>query len=121
MAYEVYKIIHLVGIFLLISGLISAFAITSSGHALTGKIKTFAFATHGLGLLLVLLGGFGLLARLGLAREIPVWAYLKLAIWAVFALFISVIKRKGQIGWPLFATMLIIFSAAAYLAIYKPF
>lgn len=121
MPYEIYKIIHLTGIFLLISGLISAFAITSSGHALTGKIKTFSFATHGLGLFLALLGGFGLLARLQLAHQMPVWAYLKFAVWAVFAIFISVIKRKGQIGWPLFISMLSLFVFAAWLAIYKPF
>lgn len=121
MPYELYKIIHLAGLFLLISGLITAFTITSNGHALAGKAKTFSFALHGLGLVLVLVSGFGLLARLGLAREMPVWAYVKFGIWGVFALYISVIKRKGQIGWPLFASMFSVFLVAAYLAIYKPF
>ncbi len=121
MPYELYKVIHLLGLFLLISGLITAFTLTSNGHALAGKVKTFAFALHGLGLVLILVSGFGLLARLGLAREMPVWAYIKLIIWGVYALYISVIKRKGQIGWPLYVSMLSVFLVAAYLAVYKPF
>lgn len=121
MPYELYKVIHLLGLFLLISGLITAFTLTSNGHALAGKVKTFAFALHGLGLVLILVSGFGLLARLGLAREMPVWAYIKLGVWGVFALYISVIKRKGQIGWPLYVSMLSVFLVAAYLAVYKPF
>lgn len=121
MPYEIYKVLHLIGIFLLISGLISAFAITSSGHALAGKIKTFSFATHGTGLALILVSGFGLLARLGLARDIPTWAYVKFALWGIFAIFISILKRKGQIGWPLYATMLGVFLFAAYVAVNKPF
>ena len=121
MPYEIYKIIHLTGIFLLISGLMMAYAITSSGHALAGKIKTFSFAAHGTGLVLILVSGFGLLARLGLAREMPMWAYVKFAIWGIFAIFISILKRKGQLGWPLYVAMLGVFMFASYTAIYKPF
>ncbi len=121
MPYEVYKMIHLTGIFLLISGLMMAFAITSSGHILAGRIKTFSFATHGIGLVLILVSGFGLLARLGLAREMPMWAYVKFAIWGIFAIYISVLKRKGQLGWPLYVAMLGVFMFASWLAIFKPF
>ena len=121
MPYEFYKIMHLTGIFLLISGLMMAYAITSSGHALAGKIKTFSFATHGTGLVLILVSGFGLLARLGLAREMPVWAYVKFAIWGAFAIFISILKRKGQLGWPLYVAMLGVFMFASYTAVMKPF
>jgi hypothetical protein len=121
MPYEIYKMLHLAGLFLLISGLISAYTVTSSGSALVGKIRNFSFAMHGLGLVLILVSGFGLLARLGLAREMPTWAYVKFGIWGVFAIFISVLKRKGQLGWPLYVIMLSVFLFAAWLATYKPF
>jgi hypothetical protein len=121
MPYEIYKIIHLTGIFLLISGLMMAYAMTSSGYALAGQIKKFSFAAHGTGLALILISGFGLLARLGLAREMPMWAYVKFAIWGVFAIFISILKRKGQLGWPLYVAMLAVFMFASYTAVMKPF
>lgn len=121
MPYEFYKVLHLTGIFLLISGLIAAYGATAYGHSLSGKIKTFSFATHGVGLLFILVSGFGLLARLGLAKEMPTWAYVKFAIWGLFAIFISILKRKGQLGWPLYVAMLSIFLFAAYTAVYKPF
>lgn len=121
MPYEVYKVLHLVGIFLLISGLMGVFIPVWMGQGLTGQIKKFSFSLHGLGLFLILLSGFGLLARLGLAREMPMWVYVKLAAWGLFALSISVLKRKGRIGWPLYIGLLTIFLVAAYTAVYKPF
>ena len=120
MPYEFYKVLHLTGIFLLISGLIGAFVTTWSGQALTGKIKTFSFAMHGMGLLFILVSGFGLLARLGLTQGLPVWAYIKLGIWGLFALAISLLKRKGQLGWPLYSLLIIVYLVAVYSAIYKP-
>jgi len=98
----------------------SLLALTWAGHSLTGKVKTFAFITHGTGLLFILVSGFGLLARLGLAQSMPSWVYTKLAIWAIFGGFIAILKRKGQIGWPLFFAMLAIYIVAAYFGVYKP-
>ena len=120
MPYEFYKVLHLTGIFLLISGLVAAYTTTWSGHTLSGKIRTFAFSMHGFGLLLVLVSGFGLLARLGLAQGMPVWAYVKLGVWGAFALAISLLKRKGQLGWPLYSLLVIIYLVAVYSAVYKP-
>lgn len=118
--YEIYKILHLVGIFMLTTGLIGVLTLAWAGHGVTGKVKTFAFITHGTGLFFLLLSGFGLLARLGLAREMPSWVYTKLLIWAIFGGFIALLKRKGQIGWPLYFVMLAIFIVAAYFGVYKP-
>lgn len=121
MSYEFYKFLHLTGIFLLISGLMGVFFTVWSGQNLTGKIKSASFALHGLGLVFILVSGFGLLAKLGLAREMPTWAYAKLGLWAVFALIISLLKRKSHIGMPLYVLLLVCYCAAAYIGIYKPF
>ncbi len=121
MPYEIYKILHLTGIFLLVSGLVGVLALAWSGHGMKGPVKTFAFITHGTGLLFLLVSGFGLLARLGLAREaMPMWIYVKLSIWLIMAVMISALKRKGAIGWPLYFLMLAIFMTATYFGIYKP-
>ena len=120
MPYEIYKILHLAGIFLLTTGLVGVLTLAWAGHGVTGKVKTFAFITHGTGLLFLLVSGFGLLARLGLAREMPSWVYVKLLIWAIFGGFIALLKRKGHIGWPLYFVMLAIFIVAAYFGVYKP-
>lgn len=121
MPIEVYKILHLIGIVLVFSGLVGLLTIQMSSGKLEGKAKSLVFASHGTGILLILVSGFGLLARLGLTKDIPNWVYGKLVIWLVLAGFVAVVKRKGHIGSPLFLSLIAIFTLAAYLAIFKPF
>lgn len=120
MPYEFYKVLHLTGIFLLISGMMAVFFVIWSGGVLQGKVKSVAFALHGLGLVFILVSGFGLLARLGMAQAMPVWVYYKMGIWAFFALGISVLKRKSQIGLPMYLALLGGYLLAAYIGVYKP-
>ncbi len=121
MSYEVYKIIHLVAIVLLFSGLIGLLTIQMSGGALAGKVKSMVFMSHGIGLVLVLISGFGLIARLGLTSGLPGWIYAKLLIWLFLGAAISIVKRKGLIGWPIFISLIAFFTIAAVLATLKPF
>lgn len=122
MPYEIYKMLHLTGIFLLTSGLVGMLALVWSGHGLTGKVKIFAFITHGVGLLFLLVSGFGLLARMGFMHNqgLPGWIHVKLGIWLIMGAMISLLKRKGQIGWPLYFLLMAIFITAAYMGVYKP-
>ena len=121
MSYEFYKIVHLTGIVLLFCGLVGLLTLKMAGAEITGKVKKLVFISHGIGAFLVLLGGFGLLARLQLAQNIPNWAYAKMAIWLLAAGAIALVKRKGQHGWPIFAGLIFLFVTAAWLAILKPF
>ncbi len=78
--------------------------------------------THGVGLLLALVGGFGLLARLGVMHgTLPGWVLAKIGIWIIFALLIGVLIRKRTWAKPLWGTMLLLGGIAAYLAANKPF
>ena len=117
--YEFYKILHVLGLFLLLSGLISLLVLRWTNQDLKSKVKTFAFATHGTGLLFLLVSGFGLLARLQL-MPMPHWAYGKLIFWMLFGGAISLVKRKGNLGIPIYIVLFLLFFGAAYLAIYKP-
>ncbi len=120
MSLEFYKLLHVTGIFLLVTGLVGVLILRWSGQTLFGKVKTFSFVTHGLGLVLILVSGFGLLARLGLFGSIPIWAYIKILVWGLMALAISLLKRKGHLGWPLYLGILFLFVVAAYNGIFKP-
>ena len=121
MSYEFYKIVHLTGIVFLFCGLVGLLTLKMAGAEVNGRTKKLIFFSHGLGAFLVLLGGFGLLARLNIAQNIPNWAYAKLLIWLLAGGAIALVKRKGHMGWPIFAGLMLLFVSAAWLAILKPF
>lgn len=122
MSYEFYKILHLSGLILLFSGLICLLTLKIAGVAIEGSSKKFAYMTHGIGLFFILLSGFGLLARLNIiGGGLPNWIFVKLAIWLYFGISVVLIKKRGQMGWALFAPMFFVFILAAFTAIIKPF
>jgi hypothetical protein len=69
----------------------------------------------------VLLGGFGLLARLGVVRGVfPLWVWIKLTVWVVLSLAVMLPYRRPQLAKPLFFLYPILGAIAAWAAIYKP-
>lgn len=123
MPYELYKLTHLLGIFVLVTTLAIA-----SVHLLRGGTRSdlprrrALGMTHGAASFLILLGGFGMLARLGIVHGgLPGWILLKLGIWLILsaALALALRMRAGAravlIGTPLLALL------AAAIALYKPF
>lgn len=120
MDYQIYKIIHLVGIAFTVGGL-GALA----GHALMGGtkghgIRKLAVIGHGVGLLLALLGGFGMLARLSIHWPWPHWVLAKVGVWVLFGALSVVAGRKGG-AKAAFLLLPLLMGLAAWLAIYKPF
>ena len=104
-----YKIIHYVGIFTLMMSLGSMFT----------KYNKCAVIGHGVGLLLIVLGGFGMQAKLGL--DFNGWLIAKLVIWLFFGASVVLAKReilKGSTAW---IVMIALASTAAYLGLMKPF
>lgn len=120
MSYEFYKALHLMGLVLAVLGIGGIVFATLSGTQLKTWVRVTAFSAHGLGLFLVLLGGFGMLARLGLAREMPVWVYYKLAIWAFFALAVSLARRVRGGALAVFFLAVILAGLAQWIAVNKP-
>ncbi|MEO6739028.1 MAG: hypothetical protein ABIP20_02185 [Chthoniobacteraceae bacterium] len=110
MTREFYLIIHLTGISLLAIGV---------GGMMAGgeKRKTFAML-QGLGLLVMLVSGFGLLAKLGLGY--PHFAIVKTALWLVIGA-LPVIFRKLKTPLPAAILIsLILVGTMAYLGVMKP-
>jgi hypothetical protein len=124
MSIAAYKLIHLLGIFLLMVAL-GGMAV----HAGTGQRKgenpshRTLMALHGVGAFLVLLGGFGLLARLGLQGEggFPGWIWGKLLLWVVLGGLVALPYRKPQVARGLIVLVPLLALIGAILANYRPF
>ena len=110
MTREFYLIIHLTGISLLALGV---------GGMMAGgeKRKTFAML-QGLGLLVMLVSGFGLIAKLG--GGFPHFAIVKIVLWLVIGM-LPMLFRKLKTPLPAAILIsLILVGTMAYLGVVKP-
>jgi hypothetical protein len=123
-SYQAYKVIHLIGIFLTLAALAGlALAAANGATKQTNSARKLISASHGLGLFIVLLGGFGLLARLGMVHgaAFPGWVWAKLAIWIVVGALVVVPYRRPDLARSVFLAIPLLGGLAAWLAIFKPF
>ena len=123
MSHQFYNVVHIVGIILSMSALGGAAVRAMTGGADDARaIRRMLALLHGIGVFLVLLGGFGMLARLGLMRgaSFPVWLWVKLAIWGILAVALFMPRRWPRLARPLLLALPVLGGVAAYMAIYKP-
>jgi hypothetical protein len=78
-----YHILHIAGLLSLFIGF---------GAVLAGDSKK-GMKWHGIGLVIMLVAGFGMLAKLGLMKSMPVWVYVKMGVWLVIG-FLPVLSKK---------------------------
>lgn len=122
MSYSFYKVLHLFGAFLTLAAL-GGLAL----HAAIGRekaentIRGFSAAMHGVGLLILLVAGFGALAKLGVTGGFPGWVWAKLAIWVVFGAAVALPYRSQALAKHLLWILPLLAALNGYLAIYKPF
>ena len=122
---DAYEIVHLIGIALTMVAL-GATAL----HALEGgtrrgpRARRALVVTYGVGLFLILLGGFGMLARLGIARAgvaaFPGWLWAKLTVWAVLGAVMMLPYRRPAWAMPMLLLTPLLIGLATYFALYKP-
>ncbi len=111
-SYQVYKLIHLSAIFGFLMG--AAVLLLSQTKGRFWRVWT------GVTAFFILLGGMGLLARLGTGWQ-P-WLTAKLIIWLVITgLGHMVAKRMPERGRAAFFVTYLLAITAAFVAIYKPF
>ncbi len=122
MSYTTYKILHLFAVlfvFLSLGGL--TLRAMDRGDKGKSPARRLAGMTHGIALLLVLVSGFGLLARLGVEHDwlFPPWVWGKLAIWLILGLSVAWIRKKD---WhrALWWLLPVLGGLAAALALLKP-
>ncbi|MDX2184427.1 MAG: hypothetical protein SFW08_10655 [Gemmatimonadaceae bacterium] len=122
--YTFYKVVHIFGIALTLSSL-GGMAV----HALNGGTKSensarrLLISMHGAGVLFILVGGFGMLARLGFQHGamFPGWLWMKLGVWTLFAGLIALPYRKPALARPTLIALPFLAATAAAMAVYKPF
>lgn len=74
---------------------------------------------HGVGLLLLLVAGFGALAKLGYKGP-PGWAIGKLAIWLLLGAAPVIFKKAPQVAKAVVCALPLVALGAAALAVLKP-
>lgn len=118
--YNVYRLIHLLGMFALYTALGGLFL-----HALNGGTKEsngnrkFVAIFHGVALFLVLLGGFGMLARIGQHPHQP-WVLMKLGIWLAMGAVLMIPYRAPKLARPVWLLLPLLGMLAAWIAYNKP-
>jgi hypothetical protein len=115
-SYAAYRVLHLVGVVLLFTAFGGMLATAGTGR------NKLAAMFHGIGLVVLLLTGFGLMSRLGISHTaLPLWIWAKLAIWLLLGGIVVMIRKTAgprTLLWLLIPTLGVF---AAYLCIYKPF
>lgn len=117
---EIYRNIHLLGVFMVLVALGGAVlhGMMNQGKDLTWR-KVIS-VTHGLGLVLIVVAGFGMLARLGISWPWPGWVWGKVVVWVLLGASIVPARRSPGMAPALWWIVIVLAAAAAYLAINKP-
>jgi hypothetical protein len=122
-SYEAYKVLHLVSVLTLFAVLGGVAVHAMNGGSLKGNAaRRIVASLHGIALVVAIIAGFGLMARLDLIRGgIPLWIWGKLAIWLITMLLLALPYRRPALARPLLLFGLPLLGAvAAWLAVYKP-
>src|SRR5262245_7083860 len=119
----IYKNLHLLGVFMILVALGGLILQQIQNPTREPVWRKPVAITHGIGMVLALVGGFGMLARpeLGIIWPWPGWVIGKVIIWLVFGVLIALIGRAPTLAKPLWWTTLALATIAAYLALNKPF
>ena len=118
MSLDFYKVLHIFSVLLLFTSLGTAAAI---GSADGGRLRRLAGIGHGVALVLIMVAGFGLLAKLRMFDSIPGWVLVKVGLWFLLGVAIVPLRRRPEWTvwlWPVFP---VVGGVAAWLAVAKPF
>ncbi|MBE8222020.1 MAG: hypothetical protein HAW60_04740 [Bdellovibrionales bacterium] len=90
MSLEIYKLIHLISIL----ALIFSFGLMI-GHYKNGGEKNKQYnIIHGISITIILISGFGMLARMSIHWPWPTWVIIKALVWIVLGGIIVLFRKK---------------------------
>ena len=113
MSYEFYKVLHLIG-------LVTLFASLGALTVIPPERRKPFIALHGTATLIMMVAGFGLIAKLGLMANMGAWLYGKMLIWVVLGATPVILRKKPDMAFSILLFSLALGAISATLAIYKP-
>jgi len=122
MSLAAYKVLHLIGAFLIFASLGALALRHKDGGDREGRSKLDSIS-HGIALLILIVSGFGMLARLGVTHDwlFPGWVWGKLVIWLLLGAALAFVRRMPRLAAVWWWAMPLLGGLAAWMAIYKPF
>ena len=84
------------------------------------RVRKLGSVTSGVGLVLILVAGFGSIAKV-YGNQFQTWMILKILIWLVLGGLIVLINRKPALAVPLWWTLIALGGLAAFLVYARPF
>jgi hypothetical protein len=114
----IYKLLHILGLVMAFMGLGALVMMAVDGATPGKRGRALAGAFHGIGLLLLLVSGFGMIAKYGYG--FPLWVWAKIVIWLLFGALLVVVRRAPQHAAALWVGLPVLAAIAAWLALFKP-
>ena len=114
----IYQILHLSGLVLVFLSLGGA-VVRSMSKSDEPAIRKLVGMSHGIGMLLVFIAGFGLIAKTGVGFQ--AWVFIKIGIWILLAVLFAIINRKPDLAGTLWYMVLLVAVIAIILVYRKPF
>ena len=110
-----YQVLHIIGISMVFLGY-GALLARSRAAPDNVSVRKLGSITSGIGLLLILVAGFGLISKLGHSFT-ETWILVKFVIWLILGGLIVLINRKPQLAMLLWC-LLIALGATAAIMVY---
>ncbi len=117
--FEVYKALHYVAVFAVVLALGGAGFLGFTDQLRQHPWRKAAAIAHGVGILLILVSGFGMLARLGLTSGLPSWVVAKLGVLVFVGVSLILIKRLPKTMGVWMLLIVLSLSFAAYMGSFK--
>ena len=119
--YEILLIIGIALLFVAFGGVATHAA--NGGTKASSSTRGLMGSMHGLGALLILVGGFGMLARIGFQHgaNFPGWLWVKIIVWVILSAIVLMPYRKPALAKPFIFLLPLLAGVAVYMALYKPF
>ena len=86
----------------------------------SGGFRRGLVAVHGTAMLVLLVAGFGALAKLGV-NGLPGWVIAKVLIWVIIGAIIVPARKMPALKGVWIGVTVVLSAAATWLALYKPF
>lgn len=119
MSYEFYKVLHVVGIILVFMTLgASVLHAANGGTREHNPSRKLVAALNGTGLLLIIVAGFGMLARkYSMSAGLPPWLHPKLLVWLLIAASPTLLARKPGSAKAMFFVLPLLGAVAAWFGV----